>query len=44
MFIPLKDKYLGCWIVWEVHRNYRVDRDHERTKKECLQWISKNGL
>lgn len=44
MLEPIKDNVLKCWIVWEVHRNYRVDRFHARTKKECRQWISKNGV
>lgn len=35
-----KDKYLGVWIVWEVHTNYSVDRFHGKTKRECKQWLS----
>ena len=34
-----KDKYLDCWIVWEVHKNYSIDRFHAKTKKECKQWL-----
>lgn len=34
-----KDKILNCWIVWEVHRNYKVDRYHARTKRECKEWL-----
>lgn len=41
IYKPLKDIYLGCWIVWEVHRNYSVDRKHTRTKKEANAWIQK---
>lgn len=36
---PVKDIYLNCWVVWEVHRNYRIDRQHTRTKKEAKEWI-----
>jgi hypothetical protein len=38
-FEILKDKYLNCWIVWEVHRNYSIDRYRARTKKECKEWL-----
>ena len=38
---PVNDKYLGCWVVWEVHINYRIDRQHTRTKKEAIAWIQK---
>ena len=32
---------LGCWIVWECHRNYKVDRHHGRTKEECEEWLNR---
>jgi hypothetical protein len=35
-----KDKYINCWIVWEVHPNYMIDRYHAKTKKECKRWLS----
>lgn len=35
-----KDKYLGVWIVWEVHTNYSIDKYHGKTKRECKQWLS----
>lgn len=35
-----KDIYLNCWVVWEVHKNYSIDRLHAKTKKECKQWLS----
>lgn len=35
-----KDKYLNAWIVWEVHKNYSIDRYHGRTKRECKKWLS----
>jgi len=34
-----KDVYLNCYIVWEVHNNYKVDVKHGKTKKECKQWL-----
>lgn len=40
MFEIVKDDILKCWIVWEVHRNIKIDVFHARTKKECKQWIS----
>lgn len=30
----------GKWIIWEIHKNYSIDRFHARTKKECKQWLS----
>ena len=33
-----KDKILNCYIVWEIHTNYRIDRFRGK-KKECLAWI-----
>ena len=35
-----KDIYLKCWIVWEVHPNYMIDRYHAKTKRECKRWLS----
>lgn len=36
-----KDKYLNCWIVWECHRNYKIDRFHGKTKEECEKQLKK---
>ena len=41
IYEAVKDIYLNCWVVWEVHRNYRIDRQHTRTKKEANLWIQK---
>jgi hypothetical protein len=38
-FKILKDKYINCWIVWEVHKNYSIDRYHAKTKKRCQEWL-----
>jgi hypothetical protein len=38
--IPEKDKTLNCWIVWETHKNYKIDRYRAKTRKECLRWIA----
>lgn len=34
-----KDLILNCYIVWEVHTNYKVDVFHGRTKRECKKWL-----
>jgi len=39
IFEVKKDKYIGQWIVWEVHQNYKIDRFHARTKRECKEWM-----
>ncbi len=36
-----KDLILGCWVVWECHRNYKIDRFQAKTKRECKEWINK---
>lgn len=36
-----KDTILNCFIVWEIHRNYRIDR-FRGLKRECKAWIAKN--
>lgn len=33
-----KDKYLGKYIVWEIHRNYMVAR-FKGYKYECIKWL-----
>lgn len=38
-YIIKKDKILNCYIVWEVHTNYKVDVFHARTKRECKKWV-----
>lgn len=38
-----KDKYLNCWIVWEVHTNYKIDKFQGKTKKECKEWLENNN-
>lgn len=35
-----KDKVLECFIVWEVHTNYKIDR-FQGLKKECVAWIKR---
>lgn len=41
MYAILKDPYLKCWIVWEVHPNYMVDIHHDKTRKACQEFIRK---
>ena len=36
MYVIEKDPYVGKFILWEVHRNYRVDLYHG-LKRECLK-------
>lgn len=38
----IKDVYLNCWIVWEVHPNYSIDRYHGKTKRDCKRWLNEN--
>lgn len=33
-----KDLYTGKYIVWEIHRNYQVDR-FKGFKYECKEWL-----
>ena len=43
-----KDKYLGKYIVWEVHRNYSEhvftpkSKKLREQKKECNEWVKKH--
>lgn len=37
-----KDPYLNCYIVWEVHPNYKIDRYHAKLKKDCKKWVEEN--
>ena len=40
-----KDKILNCYIVWEVHKNYRVhvftpkSKKFKEQKRECKEWL-----
>ena len=36
MYVIEKDPYVGKFILWGVHRNYRVDLYHG-LKRECLK-------
>ena len=35
----VKDEYLNTSIVWEIHRNYRVDR-FKGYKYQCEEWLN----
>ena len=35
----VKDEYLNTYIVWEIHRNYRVDR-FKGYKYQCEEWLN----
>ena len=34
-----KDNVLNCWVVWEVHKNHKIDRFHGKLKRECKEWL-----
>ena len=40
-----KDKILNCYLVWEVHPNYKEEAFRSKKKKlreqkqECKQWV-----
>ena len=36
-YVIEKDPYVGKFILWEVHKNYRVDLFHG-LKKDCLKF------
>ena len=36
-----KDNVLNCFIVWEIHQKYKIDR-YRGLKRECRAWIAKN--
>lgn len=40
-YVIEKDNILDCYIVWEIHRNYRIDRFRANLKKDCKRWIEK---
>ena len=35
-----KDKCLGKYIVWEIHKNLKIQRYHGY-KYQCKEWINK---
>lgn len=37
-----KDLYVDKWIVWEVHKNYKINK-FQGTEKQCYQWIKKQN-
>jgi hypothetical protein len=39
-----KDKILNCYIVWEVHLNYKIDRFRSKLKRECNEFIKKLNI
>lgn len=36
-----KDNILNCYIVWEVHRNYKINRFKSKLKEDCEKWVEK---
>ena len=39
-----KDTILNCYIVWEVHPNYMIDRFRSRLKRECKNFIKELNI
>lgn len=37
-YVIEKDNVFKCFIVWEVHRNVKIDR-FRGLKRECTQWL-----
>lgn len=35
-YIISKDELIGCWVLWELHRNHKIDIFHGKNKKECI--------
>lgn len=40
-YVIEKDNVLNCYIVWEVHKNYKIDRFRSKLKRDCKEWINK---
>ena len=38
-YIIEKDDYLNTYIVWEIHRNYKVDK-FKGFKYQCEEWLN----
>lgn len=38
-YVIEKDEYLNTYIVWEIHRNYKVDR-FKGFKYQCEEWLN----
>jgi len=39
-----KDKILNCYIVWEVHSNYKIDRYRSELKRDCKKFIKELNI
>lgn len=37
-----KEPIYKMWVVWEKHRNVKVEVFKAKTKKECKQWLEEN--
>ena len=38
-YVIEKDKVLKCFIVWEIHKNVKIDRFRGK-KRECEAWLA----
>ena len=34
-----KDPYLNCYVIWEVHNNYKIDRYRAKLKRDCKKYL-----
>lgn len=37
----IQREFNSLWYLWEVHRNYRVEIFHAKTKKACKEFLNK---
>lgn len=38
-----KDKILDQYIVWENHKNLKIEVYRDKLKKNCKLWVKENG-
>ena len=38
-----KSEILGCWLIWEIYKNYWVDIFHSKYKKDCINKLKEMG-
>lgn len=36
--------YKNWWVVWEQHRNLKVEIHKARLKRECKEWCKKHKI
>lgn len=38
-----KNNLVGCWLIWEIYKNYWVDIYHGKYKKDCIKKLKEMG-